>query len=300
MVGKRQNLLNGLLDVRLKVAHVARVRNDISKDVKGNLLLHGDSSGAASEVCKIFDIIPIILSFASSGNGKILLALRGLDLDALAANDNVAIVELAGVNARNVKLLLFKLQRGEDTLEDATKEVLKLLVVDLGKVGPENEAGLLESGVVKAESLLAGLHQIHNVGLEGLRANSQSNAAQAVAGGASQVHGILTVLDHDEVAERLHDILEVGLELLLHGSSNSTQSGSSGGLDTIVVVVKELNHRANESRAILSHDLGVNTITKGIESTTGASNDADVGLVRRTLGSRLKILQDSLDDLLVV
>ncbi|KAK1246368.1 LOW QUALITY PROTEIN: hypothetical protein MKX08_000170 [Trichoderma sp. CBMAI-0020] len=284
----------------LEVAHVARVGNDISKDVKGNLLFHGDGSGAASEVCKIFDIIPLILSFASSGNSEILFALRGLDLDALAANDNVAIVELAGVNARNVKLLLFKLQRGKDTLEDATKEVLELLVIDLGQVGPEDETGLLESGVVEAKSLLAGLHEIHNVRLEGLRANSQSNAAQAVACGASQVHGILAILDHDEVTERLHDILKVGLELLLHRSSNSTQSGGSGGLDTIVVVVKQLNHGANQGRAVLSHDLGVDTITEGIKSTTGASDDADVGLVRRTLGSRLEVLQDSLNDLLVV
>ncbi|KAH6609915.1 hypothetical protein Trco_003261 [Trichoderma cornu-damae] len=207
---------------------------------------------------------------------------------------------MAGVDVGNVQLLLFQLQRGKDALEDAVEEVLKLLAVDLGEVGPENEAGLLEPGVVQAESLLAGLHQVHDVGLEGLGADGQGNAPQAVAGGAPQVHGVLAVLDHDKVAERLHDALEVGLEVVLHGSGNGTKGRCGRRLDAVVLVVKQLDHGADQGGAVLSHDLGVNAVAKGIESTAGASDDADVGLVRRTLRGRLEVLQHSLDDLLMV
>ncbi|KAK1246113.1 hypothetical protein MKX07_005182 [Trichoderma sp. CBMAI-0711] len=296
VVSEGHDLLDGLLDIGLEVVHVARVGNDIAEDVKGNLLLHGNGGGAASEVGKILNVIPVILTLADIN----VLGVRGLDLDTLAADNEVAVLELAGVNAGNVQLLVFQLQGREDALEDTVKEVLELLVVDLGKVGPEDEARLLESGVVQAEGFLAGLHEIHDVGLEGLRANSQGNAAQTVAGGASQVHGVLAVLDHDKFAEGLHHVLEVGLEVLLHGGGDGTEGRGSGGLDAIVIMVKQLDHRADKRRAVLSHDLGVNAVAKGVESTAGAADDADIGLVRRTLRGRLEVLQDSLDDLLVV
>lgn len=297
VVGEGNNLLDGLLDVSLEVVHVARVGDDVSENVKGNLLLHGNGGGATSEVCEILNVIPLVL--AATSNGKVLLAVS-LDLDALSSHNEVAILELAGVEARDIQLFVLQLQGGKDALEDTLKEVVKLLVVDLGQVGPEDKAGLLESGVVEAKSLLAGLHEVHDVGLEGLGANSQGNTAQAVAGGASEVHGILAVLDHDKVAKRLHDVLKVGLEVLLHGSGNGTESRGGGSLDAKVLVVKQLDHGANQGRAVLGHDLGVDAVAKGVEGTTGASDDADVGLVRRTLRSRLQVLQDSLDDLLVV
>lgn len=297
VLGEGSDLGEGLLDVLLKVGAVARVGDDITENVESNLLLKSDSSNGI-EVLKVLDIVPVIIT--TSGNGDVVLGLRSLDLDTLATNDNSTVTELGGIDARELNLLLLELERGEETLEDTLKEVVKLLVVDLGQVGPEDEAGLLEARVVEVESLLAGLHQVHNVRLEGLRADGHGDTSQAVAGRASEVEGLLTVLDGDEVAEGSHDILEVGLEGRLHGGSDSTNGGGGSSLDTKVLVVKETDHGLDQVGTILSHDLGVDTVAEGVEGTTRAANDANILLVGTSLGGSLEVLEDSADDLVVM
>ena len=65
-------------------------------------------------------------------------------------------------------------------------------------------------------------------------------------------------------------------------------------------MVEETDHGADQVRTVLSHDLGVDTVTEGVKSTASASDDADVALVGGTLRSSLEVLEDSSDDLLVV
>lgn len=297
VLGEGSNGLDGLLDVSLEVAAVARVGDNISNDVEGNLLLKGDS-GDSTKVIKILNVIPAIV--ATSSDIEIILAIGNLDLDALAANDNGALTKLAGVDAGQVNLLVLKLERGKETLEDTVKEVVELLVVDLGQVGPQDEAGLLQAGVVERQSLLASLHQLDDVRLERLRTNSKGDTAETVAGGATEVHGLIVVLDHDVLAERLHDLGEEGIELLAHGGSYRSNSRSSSSLDTVVLVFKETDHGANQVRTVLGHNLGVDTVTEGIKSSAGTADDADILLVGSTLGSSLEVLQNGRDDLLVV
>jgi hypothetical protein len=300
VLGEGRNLLDGLLDVCLEVGAVARVGDDITKNVKSNLLLKSDSGHGTKviEIIEVLNVIPVLLT--TSGDGKIVLGVGNLDLDTLATNDDRTVTKLGSINTREIDLFLLKLEGRVKTLEDAGKKVIELLVVDLGQVRPQDEAGLLEAGVVKAKSLLTGSHEVHDVGLESLGADSHSDTAQAVTGGASEVQGLLTLLDRDKLAKRGHDILEVRLERLLHGRSNGTDSRSSSSLDTKVLVVEETDHGANQVGTVLSHDLGVNTVTEGIEGTASAADDADVLLVRGTLRGGLKVLENGSDNLLVV
>ncbi|CAF3613877.1 unnamed protein product [Fusarium graminearum] len=290
VLGEGRNLLDGLLDVGLEVGTVARVGDDITKDIKSNLLLKSDSSHGTEivKVIHVLDIIPVLVT--AVGNGGVVLILGSLNLDTLTTDNDRTVAKLASVNARDLNLLLLKLERREQTLEDTGKEVVELLVVDLRQVRPQDKASLLEARVVEAESLLAGGHEVHDVRLESLRADGHGDAAQAVASGASEVERLLTLLDGDELAKRGHDVLEVRLERLLHGRSDGTDGGSGSGLDAKVLVVEETDHGANQVGTVLSHDLGVNTVTEGVKSTASAADDADVALV----------LENRRDDLLVV
>ncbi|CAH0048414.1 unnamed protein product [Clonostachys solani] len=296
VAGKGEDFLDGLLNHSLEIVGTTRVGNDVAKNVESNLLLksHG---GDSTETLKIFEIIPVIITL---NHFIFLVIIGGLHLDLLAADNDGTINESAGIQTREIDLFLLKLKRVEQTLKSTLEEVVEVLLVDLGKVGPKNEAGLLETRVVNTQSLFTCFHQLHDVWLEGFGTNGQSDAAHAVAGGASQLQSFIILLGNNELSKSFHDIVEVRKEVLFHRSSNGTKSRGSRRLDAKVCVVKEPDHGSHQIRSVLSHNLGVNTITECVKCSAGRADNVDVHLVGRTFGSGLQVLQDSIDKFLVV
>ncbi|CAG9988556.1 unnamed protein product [Clonostachys byssicola] len=280
VAGKGEDLLDGLLNNSLEIVGTTRVGDDVAKNVESNLLLKSHGGDSAKSL-KIFEIIPVIITL---GHFIFLVIRGGLDLDLLAADHEGTVDESAGIQTREIDLFLFKLK---GTLKSTLEEVVEVLLVDLGKVGPKNKAGLFETRVVNAQSLLTCFHQLHDVWLEGFGTNSQSDATHAVAGRASQLQSFIILLGNNELSKSFHDIVEVGEEVLLHRSSNGTKSRGGRRLDAII-------------RSVLSHDLGVNTITECVKGSAGRADNVDVHLVGRTFGSGLQVLQDSIDKFLVV
>ncbi|CAH0015126.1 unnamed protein product [Clonostachys rhizophaga] len=266
VASKGEDLLDSLFNNSLQVVGTTRVRNNVAKNVESNLLLKGHG-GDSTETLKIFEIIPVIITL---GHFIFLVIRGGLHLDLLAADHDGTINQSAGIQTRKIDLFLLKLKRVEQTLKSSLEEVVEVLLVDLGKIGPKNEAGLLETRVVNAQGLFACFHQLHDIWLEGFGTNGQSDAAHAVAGGASQLQSFVILLGNNELSKSFHDIVE------------------------------EPDHRTHQIGPVLSHNLGINTITECVKGSAGRADNVDVHLVGRTFGSSLQVLQDSIDKFLVV
>ncbi|GJC98865.1 hypothetical protein ColKHC_07691 [Colletotrichum higginsianum] len=207
---------------------------------------------------------------------------------------SVAKVLSDGIRATRLKTV-------KETLEDTGEEVSKLVSVDLGQGSPKNEAGLLEASIVEAEGLLAGLHEIHNVGLELLGANGIGDAAHGVADGRAKGKRLLAVLDGDVLAESAHNIVEVGLELLATKSGGDGANGTGGGgLHGEVLVTEELTHRDNQLGAELVDQVVLESLTdEGVEGTTGSTDDSDTLLVGGA-GDGLEVGEEGADEFAVL
>ncbi|GKT44783.1 uncharacterized protein ColSpa_04964 [Colletotrichum spaethianum] len=293
VLGERGDLAHGVAKVLPDGISTARVGDDVAKNLESNLLLksNGGDTGEVVEVLPVGVLIHTLL----------VVLVDGLEVELLAAREQQALGDVLLLEAGDGDGLLLKLKAVEETLEDTGEEVSELAAVDLGQGGPEDEAGLLEAGVVEAESLLAGLHEVHDVGLELLGANSVGNAAHGVADGRAESKGLLAVLDGDVLAESAHDVLEVGLELLAteSGSDGANGTGSSS-LDGEVLVAEELAHGDNQLGAELLDQLVVKTLAnERVESATGGANDSDALLVGGA-GDGLKVGEEGADELPVL
>ena len=292
---KRGDHLDSLLKVLGDLIAGARVGDDIAHDLDGNLLL--ESLGGDANVLPILTLLIV----------HDVLIIVGLDLEALATGDDLLISTsngTLGLGELEVDLLLLKLKAVEQALEDTGKERREILLVDLGEAAPEDERGLTEPSAVKVESLLAGLHEGKDVGLEGLGADGSGNATDGVADTAAKGKVILSLLDSEVSTKSVHDVVKVGLELLAKSLGNGTDGTGSSDLDLVVVVADESADVSDKLASVLLHELGIETIGHGVESTANGADDLNVPLGNGGIGGgghgSLEVLDKSSHDGLVV
>ena len=292
---KRGDHLDGLLKVLSDLVTGARVGDDIAHDLDGNLLLESLRGDA--------NVLPILTLLIIHD----VLIIVGLDLEALATGDNLLISAGNGtLSLRELKvdLLLLKLKAVEQALEDTGKEGREVLLIDLGEAAPEDERGLAQSGAIKMQCLLAGLHEGKDVGLEGLGTDGSGDATDGVANTAAKGKVILSLLDGKISTESVHNVVEVGLELLAESLGNGTDSAGSSNLDLVVVMADKSADVSDELTSILLHELGIKTIGHGVESTANGTDDLNVPLGDGGIGGgghgSLEVLDKSSHDGLVV
>ncbi|GKT59946.1 hypothetical protein ColTof4_00089 [Colletotrichum tofieldiae] len=293
VLGKRGDLAHGIAKVLSDGIGTARVGDDVAENLESNLLLKSNG-GDTSEVVEVLPVGVLI-------HALLVVLIDGLEVELLAAREQQTLGNILLLETGDGDGLLLELEAVEKTLEDTGEEVRELAAVDLGQRGPEDEAGLLEAGVVEAESLLAGLHEVHDVGLELLSTDSVGDAAHGVADRRAESKSLLAVLDGDVLAESAHDILEVGLELLAAKSGGDGANGTgSGGLDGEVVVAEKLAHGDNQLGAELLDQLVVKTLAnEGVESAAGSANDSDALLVGGA-GDGLEVGEEGADEVPVL
>ncbi|ROV92110.1 hypothetical protein VSDG_07545 [Cytospora chrysosperma] len=282
----------GLLLEELEDASAACVRDDISKDFDSDLLLHG--FGSDSVICPV--IIVLLFEIVVIHG---LLALSCRLLAAVVTKDGLLLLRKI-----EYKTFLLLLQAVEQTLEDTDDEGGKVLAVHLRQGTPQDEACLAESWVAQIQSLLTGLHEIHNIGLELLRTDSRGDTAHGVTDTTAEVQLVFAVLDLDEGTQGGHGVFEVRGKALLHGTSNSTQSTSSGTLDLEVGMSQEVANGSNELRSVLLHDSRVETGCKSIQRCASTAHDFNILLrdpsIRRGDTSSLDVVENRLDERITV
>lgn len=292
---ERRDHLDGLLKVLLDLGTGARVSDNITHNLDGNLLL--ESLGGDANVLPVLTFLIV----------HDVLIIIGLDLEALATGDDLLISAGNGtlsLRELEVDLLLLELKAVEQALEDTRKEGREVLLIDLGQAAPENERGLAEPGAIKMEGLLAGLHEGKDVGLEGLSTDGSGDATDGVANTAAKGKVILRLLDSEVGTESVHDVVEVGLELLAESLGNGTDSAGSSNLDLVVVVADQSADVSDKLASILLHELGIETIRHGVESTANGADDLNVLLGLSGIGGgghgSLEVLDKRSHDGLVV
>lgn len=293
VVDKGKNGLNALLEVGEEVA--ASVGEDITNNLNGDLLLHGDSSDGT----KVVPVILIIIVVNIDGGVIISTSANISNLDLLASNGDLLAKKLSSLLTKgNTIFALVLLKTLDQALDNTSKVRSELVVVNLGHGAPKDVAGLAESGMVEVESLLRGLHKRGDVRLESLSADGRGNLAERVADNTTELELIVRVLDRDELAEGLHSALEEGHESLLAGRSNGTSGTDGRDLDLDFGVLEQRAKSGNELTNVLGGVFLVETLDHRVDSHAALLDDGEVLITGRAvqlLHSQVEVLDKSGD-----